>query len=72
MVSTGAGFDVLLSSVARFDLYLMKNEICSVCCLALLAMASGCVTSPPADAAALSAYSVGDRAGVMFDEIVVS
>jgi hypothetical protein len=40
-------------------------------CIALVALAAGCVTTPPADGTA-SAYSVGDRAHVMFDEVVVS
>jgi len=49
----------------------MNNRTQLFSCLALLALASGCVTTPPAEGTA-SAYSVGDRARVMFDEVVVS
>ena len=41
-------------------------------CTALVAFASGCATSPPAEGTAVSAYAVGDRARVTFDEVVVS
>ena len=41
------------------------------CCLALIAPASGCVSTPPTEGTT-SAYSVGDRARVMFEEVVVS
>jgi len=50
----------------------MNNRIHLLCCLALVALASGCVTSPPAEGTAASAYAVGDQARVMFDEVVVS
>jgi hypothetical protein len=50
----------------------MKYRIHLFCCFTLVAFLSGCVTSPPADGTAVSAYSVGDRARVAFDEIVVS
>ena len=49
----------------------MNKQTHLLCCLALAALASGCVTSPPAESTT-SAYSVGDRARVMFDEVVVS
>lgn len=41
-------------------------------CLAVVAVATGCVTSPPPEGAAVSAYSVGDGGRVVFDEVVVS
>ena len=50
----------------------MRDRIHLLCCLALVALASGCATSPPAEGTAVSAYSVGDRARVTFDEVVVS
>jgi len=50
----------------------MNGQIHVLCCLALAVLASGCVTSPPTEGKATSAYSVGDRARVMFDEVVVS
>ena len=50
----------------------MNNRMRLLCCLALVALASGCATAPPAEGTAASAYSVGDRARVMFDEVVVS
>jgi hypothetical protein len=37
----------------------------------MIALASGCVTTPPTEGTT-SAYSVGDRARVIFDEVVVS
>jgi hypothetical protein len=40
-------------------------------CFALLTLTAGCITTPPAEGTK-SAYSVGDRARVMFDEVVVS
>lgn len=40
-----------------------------VACLAAL---SGCMTTPAPQGAAVSADSVGDRAGVVFNEVVVS
>ena len=50
------------------------NNRTHLCCLGLafVALAAGCVTSPPAEGTAASAYAVGDRARVMFDEVVVS
>ena len=50
----------------------MNNRTCFFWCLTAVALASGCVTSAPPEGATSSAYSVGDRARVMFDEVVVS
>jgi hypothetical protein len=51
----------------------MNTKMLLACGSALLAVVSGCVHSPPpADGAGVSAYSVGDRRRVTFDEIVVS
>jgi hypothetical protein len=50
----------------------MNNRIHLLWCLAIVTLASGCATSPPAEGTAVSAYSVGDRARVTFEEIVVS
>ncbi len=41
-------------------------------CLALTVLVPGCVTPPPAEGTPVSGYSVGDRARVIFDEVVVS
>ena len=49
----------------------MRIEPRMLCCFALFALTSGCVTTPPAEGTA-SAYAVGDRARIMFDEVVVS
>jgi hypothetical protein len=52
---------------------LMNSRMQLIAGLVLLGLASGCVTSsPPADRTGVSAYSVGDRGRVMFDEVVVS
>jgi hypothetical protein len=50
----------------------MNNPIRLLGCLALIAVASGCVTSPSPEGTTTSAYSVGDRGRVTFDEVVVS
>src|SRR5262245_47440193 len=51
---------------------LLNNRTLLLCCLVVGTLASGCATTPPAEGTAVSAYSVGDRARVMFDEVVVS
>lgn len=53
------------------NLHRMKNGA-AILSVILILLTCGCVSSPaPADAK-VSAYSVGDRGRVMFDEIVVS
>lgn len=51
---------------------MMNKRIPLFCGLVLLALACGCATTPPADGTASSTYSVGDRASVVFDEVIVS
>ena len=50
----------------------MKNKTRLFVCLAVAAGATGCVTAPPPEGTAVSAYSVGDSGRVVFDEVVVS
>ena len=48
----------------------MKSPLLMPCCV--LALLCGCESAPPAAGEAVSAYYVGDRAHVSFDEVVVS
>jgi hypothetical protein len=49
-----------------------STRIVLLTCFTATALLSGCVTAPPREGAAVSAYSVGDRGRVTFEEVVVS